>query len=215
MKFQPPKRQTKRLGAYGKRQNRERQPRAPRFSGGEVPGDPKQGVGSIGGSTQAWYKLRKLCYQDDQLRDAFDNPRTSGMSRFTCSSCACSHVFVRCRPNYGAPIWAAAIRGRSTKTKAPVAAEIPRYQCFSVTLAPVTIEACPLIWVFTMSSQTSALASNAVERIYSNATPCVVLMARGEESRQANKCRDMSSAICFVAGAAPLSTPPNIQKMWI
>lgn len=75
-KFQPPKRQTQRLGAYGKRKKRERQPNAPRFSGGEVPGDPKQGAGTIGGSTGAWYKLRKLCYQDDRLRDAFDNPRT-------------------------------------------------------------------------------------------------------------------------------------------
>lgn len=76
-KIQPPKRQTERLGAYGKRKKPERQPSAPRFSGGEVPGDPKQGVGSIGGSTQAWYKLRKLCYQDDRLRDAFDHPRAS------------------------------------------------------------------------------------------------------------------------------------------
>lgn len=74
-RIQQPKRQTRRIGAYGKRKKRERQPNAPRFSGGEVPGDPKQGVGMVGGSTQAWYKLRKLCYQHEQLRDAFDNPR--------------------------------------------------------------------------------------------------------------------------------------------
>lgn len=75
-RFTPPKRQTERIGAYGKRKKRERQPNAPRFTIGEVPGDAKQGAGSIGGSTQAWFKLRKLCYQDERLREAFDNPRT-------------------------------------------------------------------------------------------------------------------------------------------
>lgn len=131
MKFQQPKRQTKRLGPYGKRQKRERQPRAPRFSGGEVPGDPKQGVGSIGGSTQAWYKLRKLCYQDDQLRDAFDNPRTSELSVLPALSMYVHRLagIVCYRPDSFAPIWADAIGGGSTTMKAPVAADVSCHQC--------------------------------------------------------------------------------------
>jgi hypothetical protein len=99
-RFTPPKRQTERIGAYGKRKKRERQPNAPRFTIGEVPGDAKQGAGSIGGSTQAWFKLRKLCYQDERLREAFDKPRTLRQSAGTFlprsalpRSAFCSHLF--------------------------------------------------------------------------------------------------------------------------